>query len=94
MANKFGIPDKELEKAKLRDKNCVYCRKAIVHPSESSDRRDWATIEHLDFDGPFYWKDGLNTENIVMCCGSCNSSRGAKTLHEWFDTTYCLSTET
>jgi len=48
------------------------------------------TIEHLNCDGPFYWSDGLQPEDIVICCGSCNSSRGAKKLTEWFTTRYCI----
>ena len=53
-------------------------------------RKDSATIEHLNFDGPFYWNDGLQIEDIVICCGSCNSSRGIMKLHDWFKTKYCV----
>lgn len=48
-----------------------------------------ATIEHLNEHPPFYWKEGLTEEGLAICCGSCNSSRGNKTLREWFRTAYC-----
>lgn len=40
--------------------------------------------------GPFYWKDGLQIEEVVICCGSCNSSRGIKKIRDWFRTKYCI----
>lgn len=36
-------------------------------------------------------KDGLREEGLAICCGSCNSSRGRKTLLKWFQTGYCLA---
>jgi hypothetical protein len=88
--NKFGIPEKALSELRSRDKNCVYCRKILMYPYVAKNRADCATIEHLNFDGPFYWSDGLQTEDIVICCGSCNSSRGVRTLIDWFRTPYCI----
>lgn len=61
-----------------------------MQPCTGTNRRDWATIEHLNFAGPFYWKDGLQAEEIVICCGSCNSSRGVKKLPDWFSSPYCI----
>ena len=90
MNNKFGIPDAVLRPIRERDKNCVYCNKAMMYPCVGGRQRDWATIEHLNFDGPFYWNDGLLADDIVICCGSCNSSRGIKKLPHWFTTRYCL----
>ncbi len=58
MANKFGIPEKELLKIRARDKKCVYCHKKMFFPYNSCVGKDCATIEHLNFDGPFYLKDG------------------------------------
>src|SRR5262249_28272666 len=51
---------------------------------------DKATIEHLNRKGPFYWCDGLLEEDLVLSCGSCNSSRGTKRLAEWFESPYCV----
>jgi len=28
--------------------------------------------------------------NIVLCCRSCNSSKGTKRLEDWFKFPYCL----
>ncbi len=89
MNNKFGIPEDQLEKVFLRDKNCSYCGKRMIFPYNINNRKNSATIEHLNFDGPFYWKDGLKIEDIVIVCGSCNSSRGIKPLPVWFKTLYC-----
>jgi len=47
------------------------------------------TIEHLNERPPFYWQHGLREEGLAICCGSCNSSRGKKSLHDWFRTPYC-----
>lgn len=90
MANKFGIPNKELLKIRARDKMCVYCKKVMIYPCVGNKQRDWATIEHLNFDGPFYWNEGLQIEDVIICCGSCNSSRGIKKLPVWFRTEYCI----
>ncbi|MEK6973005.1 MAG: hypothetical protein AABW72_03130 [archaeon] len=91
MTNKFGIPKEESIRIRTRDKTCVYCHKKMIYPFISSKYRDCATIEHLNYDGPFYWKDGLQIEDIVICCGECNSSRGTKELLNWFKNEYCLT---
>jgi len=62
----------------------------MISPYTNKNHGDSATIEHLNFDGPFYWKDNLQIQDIVICCGSCNSSRGAKKLPNWFQSEYCL----
>ncbi len=89
LTNKFGIPEKELSKIYKRDKNCAYCHKKLKYPYDPKDRNNSATIEHLNFDGPFYWNKGLKIEDIVICCGQCNSSRGIKKLSDWFKADYC-----
>ena len=53
MTNKFGIPEKELQKICVRDKKCVYCHKEMIFPFDVNNRQDSATIEHLNFDGLF-----------------------------------------
>lgn len=91
MAKKnFGIPDKILAGISTRDKSCVYCRKIMIYPYQSQQCKDSATIEHLNSEPPFHWSDGLRENGIAMCCGSCNSSRGAKKLTDWFKSRYCL----
>lgn len=91
MKNKYGIPTDELEKIYKRDKKCVYCQKKMIFPYDLSIRKDSATIEHLNYNGPFYWNKGLQIKDIVICCGSCNSSRGIKKLNDWFNSSYCIS---
>jgi hypothetical protein len=90
MRAKYGIPEHVLAPIRAPDKRCVYCRKAM-NSEYAGNHRDYATIEHLNFDGPFYWDDGLQAEDIVMCCGSCNSSRGFKELPHWFASPYSKS---
>lgn len=90
-SNKFGIPESQMQKIRRRDLSCAYCHKQMFYPCVGDNKRDWATIEHLNSDGPFYWATGLKIEDIVVCCGSCNSSRGAKPLPEWFSSSYCES---
>jgi hypothetical protein len=90
MTNKFGIPEIELKKIRSRDKKCVYCNKEMIFPFDVNKRQDSATIEHLNFHGPFYWKEDLDIKDVVICCGSCNSSRGIKKLRDWFKSKYCI----
>jgi len=89
LRKKFGIPDDLLEAIRERDKNCAYCGKVMVQPYDRARIMDCATIEHHNRDGPFYWKDGLELRDIVLCCSPCNSSRGTKLLPDWFASQYC-----
>jgi hypothetical protein len=58
MSNVFAIPRKDEEELRARDKKCVYCRKVMRTYDEIKATKgklaDQATIEHLNFDGPFY----------------------------------------
>ena len=91
MSNKFGIPmDIEIE-IRHRDKKCVYCHREMKkYLHKIGVPGDKATIEHFNENGPFHWKDGLLKEDIAICCGSCNSSRGSRRIIEWFKKIYCL----
>jgi hypothetical protein len=94
MANQFGISRQDEESIRARDKACVYCRKAMRTTKELKSGigkvGDRASIEHLNFCGPFYIKDGLRLDDIVICCGSCNSSRRDRRLWDWFRFDYCV----
>jgi 5-methylcytosine-specific restriction endonuclease McrA len=84
MANRWGIP-KEVEKiVQLRDISCVYCR--VTFNDSDQNKKTRKTWEHIINDvrinGP---------ENIALCCGSCNASKGNKILKEWLHSKYCLS---
>jgi hypothetical protein len=76
MANRFGIPGDIEQRLRRRDNRCVYCGKEFSHGS----RRDMPTIEHLNENPPFYWRQGLKEDGLAICCGSCNCSRGRKSL--------------
>jgi hypothetical protein len=94
MSNSFGISPLDEEGLRARDKTCVYCRKVMKTHAEikaaKGERADEATIEHLNFAGPFYVRNGLRTEDLVICCRGCNSSRGERRLLDWFKLDYCV----
>jgi hypothetical protein len=91
MSNYFGIPADIEAKIRARDTLCVYCHREMkAYAGVKGTPRDKATIEHLSFDGPFYWRDALDWNDVVVCCGSCNSSRGKKRLIDWFRSSYCI----
>jgi hypothetical protein len=85
--NRYGIPAAEERAIRARYVHCVYCRKEMEHQREG-ERRNWATLEHLNYTPP--WNDPLT---VVMCCWSCNSSRGNKPLLVWFATPYCRNAD-
>ncbi len=80
--NRWNIPSLLEAEVNVRDKDCVYCRIAFSNDPES--RRNWATWEHIINDINI-----ITYENIVKCCWSCNSSKGAKTLENWLESEYC-----
>jgi hypothetical protein len=87
---RFGIPH-EVE-CLLRQKFtlCAYCRRELhEYPGVIGCPGDKATIEHLNQNGPFTWP-ALVEEDLVICCGSCNSSRGGQNLTDWFASPYCV----
>jgi 5-methylcytosine-specific restriction endonuclease McrA len=83
MANNWRVEDWLERKVRRRDKSCVYCRLKFG-PTKRS-RRNQATWEHIDNDD----LRPSNEENIALCCGSCNASKGTKKLLEWFESAYC-----
>ena len=92
MVNAFGIPADIEQSIRARDTVCVYCGGTMKeHSRIRGYPKDKATIEHLNFDGPFYWHEGLKAEDIVICCRSCNASRGDQPLRAWFKSAYCLA---
>jgi hypothetical protein len=82
--NRYGIPVADERAIRARYVRCVYCRKEMQQHREGVRRGDWATLEHLNYMPP--WN---NPSTVVMCCWSCNSSRGNKPLLVWFQTRYC-----
>ena len=85
MKNKYGIPEEKLNEIRKRDQTCIYCHKKMIEPSVNGQRRNWATIEHLNHLPP--WD---NPDTVAFCCWSCNSSRSDKKIIDWFKTSYCI----
>ena len=82
MSNRWGIP-KEVEDIVLkRDKRCVYC--GIVFDDSNTNRKTQSTWEHIINDIRFNGPD-----NVALCCGSCNASKGNKDLVDWLESKYC-----
>lgn len=80
--NKWGIPDDLEKRVRLRDRECIYCGKHFTTvPEKRGDRPSW---EHIINDATIITED-----NIALCCISCNSSKGSKTLENWLKSNYC-----
>lgn len=85
MANNYGISEQLEKEVRKMYKHCVYCgRKMKPYLHTKGTPGDKATFEHIDNDGP------PTKNNIVMCCGSCNSSKGVNKLSDWLNTSYCI----
>jgi hypothetical protein len=84
MANRWGIP-KEVEVfVKQRDLNCIYC--GISFQESVFTHKTRPTWEHIINDIKINGPD-----NIALCCGSCNASKGTKLLADWLTSKYCCS---
>jgi 5-methylcytosine-specific restriction endonuclease McrA len=75
--NNWHIPPEMENDIRTRDKSCVYC----ALPFSESKRPTW---EHIINDEKI-----ITSENIALCCRSCNSSKGAKKLSDWMNSKYC-----
>lgn len=86
MANRWGIPKSVEELVKQRDTNCIYCGVSFTNSIFTiKTRPTWEhIINDIRINGP---------ENIALCCGSCNASKGSKKLVDWIETKYCLTKE-
>ena len=86
MANRWGIPKDVEELVRKRDSSCVYC--GISFTSAINTHKTRPTWEHIINDirinGP---------DNIALCCGSCNASKGSKLLRDWLNSKYCITKE-
>lgn len=84
MANRWGIPKNVEELVKKRDANCVYC--GILFSNSVVTHKTRPTWEHIINDIRI---NGAN--NIAICCGSCNASKGTKLLSDWLNGKYCAT---
>ncbi len=83
MPNRWGIPKHVEEAVRARDTQCVYCGISFLQTEFSNKTRP--TWEHIVNDIRINGVD-----NIALCCGSCNASKGNKILAEWLKSNYCL----
>jgi hypothetical protein len=84
--NLWGIPTWLEQEVRERDKVCVYCGVQMTESGiPGASRHTVATWEHIVNDARIVTRD-----NIVRCCVSCNSSKGAKLLSVWLQSTYCV----
>ena len=85
--NDWGIPAWLEREVRRRDEACVYCGDRMKQSKTSrGSRRAVATWEHIINDASI-----ITPENIALCCAACNSSKGAKILVKWMQSTYCIS---
>ena len=82
MANRWGIPKNVEEFVKKRDLSCVYCGVSFADTIPTYKTRP--TWEHIINDIKI---NGI--ENIALCCGSCNASKGSRMLEDWMIGKYC-----
>ena len=82
MANKWGIPEETEEYVIKRDLACVYC--GVDFSIEHKSKKTKPTWEHIVNDIRIN-----SVDNIALCCTSCNASKGAKLLEDWFKGKYC-----
>ena len=83
--NNWGIPAWLEKEVKERDKTCVYCDIKMVDKMPThGPRKTVATWEHIINDETI-----ISRENIARCCVACNSSKGAKKLSDWIQSSYC-----
>jgi hypothetical protein len=80
MVNRWCIPAWLEQRIRKRDTGCVYCGISF----KANSPRKVATWEHIDND-----EHHICETNIVLCCRSCNSSKGTKTLSSWLKSPYC-----
>ncbi len=82
MANRWGIPKDVEEFVKARDLSCVYC--GILFSGSTESTKTKPSWEHIINDIRIN-----GTENIALCCRSCNASKGAKDLEIWLESSFC-----
>lgn len=73
--DKYGTREQQLEIWSKTGCLCCYCGQ-VLNPYE----RNGFTYEHIE---PRIKGGGNETENLYLCCKSCNSQKGGKTLAEY-----------
>ena len=81
--NRWHIPEWLEAEVRARDTACIYCGCSFRSTGQAS-RRTMPTWEHIVNDARI-----VTRENIALCCGSCNASKGTKDLAAWLHSSYC-----
>jgi Fe-S oxidoreductase len=84
VANRWGIPIEVEITVLKRDLTCVYC--GIPFTESDKNKKTRKTWEHIVNDVKINGPD-----NIALCCGSCNASKGNKKLEDWLNSKYCMT---
>lgn len=79
--NRWNIPEHLEKEVITRDKRCIYCG---IEFDLCGTRKSKASWEHITNDERI-----ITRENIALCCMPCNSSKGAKLLSDWINSSYC-----
>ena len=82
MSNRWGIPKEVEEFVKKRDANCIYC--GIDFAVNKASNKLSSSWEHIINDVRLN-----SSDNIALCCRSCNASKGTKKLEDWLQSNYC-----
>ncbi len=83
----YNIPESVMTEVRQRDTHCVYCGvELIAEVPRGQSLKQVASWEHIVNDLAL-----TGTDNIALCCFSCNSSKGAKKLDLWLKSAYCVS---
>jgi len=82
MANNWNIPSWLEKEVRERDKNCVYC--GVEFTPTKISKKTAASWEHIINHAKI-----ITRENIALCCGGCNASKGQKLLSDWLQSKYC-----
>lgn len=80
--NRWKIPSWLEAEVRERDQACVYCR--LRFDAASKATRANPTWEHIVNDARI-----VTRENIALCCGACNASKGNRELSAWLESKYC-----
>src|SRR5574341_45944 len=70
------LPDRLRTKLIKKYAHCAYCNRKLSWHSVSLKSK--ATLEHIDND-----ENNIKESNLVLCCNSCNASKGNKPLSDW-----------
>ena len=84
MSNRWKIPKYVEVQVRERDLYCVYC--GISFNNSKYTRKSSPTWEHIINDIRIN-----SSDNIALCCGSCNASKGSKILTDWLNSKYCIT---